>query len=121
MALECKFQLNGPVWQTRVIEYQRKAMRNVPSYVEPQPGDPILYVPTYEGKKLLPPELQERIIEVLGKKVSMGNNLLLLELGISNLLEIAQEKSLELGKSLELDVLLGVIASFADKVKAVTS
>jgi hypothetical protein len=110
LILEYQFELNGPAWKIRILEYQQKAMKHEPAYVEPQPG-PIRYVPTDDGKHLLPPDLQLKIIEMLEKGSSIENNMLLLVLGISNLLKISQERQVE------LDVLLGVIASFADGVR----
>lgn len=110
--LECQFELNGPTWKTRILEYQRKAMNNKPAYVKRRPG-PIKYIPTDEGKQLLPTDLREKIIEMLEEDIAMENNMLLLELGLSNLLEVAQVNQVE------LDTLLGIIASFADGVRLV--
>jgi len=112
LILEYESALNGHAWQMRILEYQQKARDHSPRYVERQIGPSQQYFPTDEGKEILPGDLIDDIFSMLEKDNSMENNKLLLTLGISNLLKISQERRVE-----ELDILLGVIASYADEIK----
>jgi hypothetical protein len=102
-------ELSGLAWKTKLRSCQRQAARHEPAYVEPQPNEPIHYVITEEGRAFLPADLKEDIISILTEEAT-ENNVLLLILGLPYLSRKAQEKQVE------LDVLLGVIICYADKI-----
>jgi len=103
--------LAGMAWKTRLRACQRQAALHKPAYVEPQPDTPIRYVLTPAGKEFLSADLKEDIIQVLSEDASTENNMLSLILGLPRLLREAKEKGVE------LDVLLGIIASYADELR----
>jgi len=103
--------LSGMAWKTRLRSCQRQAALREPAYVEPQPDTPIRYVLTPAGKEFLSAGLKEDIIQVLSEDASTENNMLMLILGLPRLSREAKEKETE------LDVLLGIIASYADGLR----
>jgi len=113
--LEYRFELNGPGWKKRIDEYQQKAQNHQPRYVERQPGPSRQYFPTSKGKEILPGDLIEDIMDMLHEDNLVENNVLLLTLGISRLLKILEEEVRE--KEVDLDILLGIIASYADEIR----